>query len=177
MNLCNAVVFVAPDNVTGSSETTSATLRARGEQKPGPTFQVSRRPNKVCDYPTIVPRFSHSSQLRFIDSEADLDAALKSLLPLAQSPIIAYPELAESGTIEILIGLLAHENADIVIDVVEVIHELTDEDAGNEGQDEDDVENNQEALRILIEHLVSVSCLNKVPCSLSCSWQTQSWNS
>jgi len=38
-----------------------------------------------------------------------------------------------------LIGLLSHENADIVIDVVEVVHELTDEDVGNEAeQDEDD---------------------------------------
>ncbi|KAL0949510.1 hypothetical protein HGRIS_009562 [Hohenbuehelia grisea] len=104
---------------------------------------------------------------KFIDSEADLDAALKSLLPLAQSPIIAYPELVESGTIKVLIGLLAHENADIVIDVVEVIHELTDEDVGNEGEDEDDAENNQTALRILIEHLLENSIMELLVDNLS----------
>ena len=65
---------------------------------------------------------------RFIDSEADLDSAIKGLLPLAQAPVLAYPELVRSGAVALLIGLLSHENADIVIDVVEVIHELTDED-------------------------------------------------
>jgi len=39
------------------------------------------------------------SPSRFIDSEADLDAALKALLPLAQAPVLAYPELVRSGTI------------------------------------------------------------------------------
>ena len=58
-----------------------------------------------------------------------------------------------SGTIGILIGLLSHENADIVIDVVEVVHELTDEDVGNEDEDTDE-EQNAEALKVLIEGLV-----------------------
>lgn len=58
-----------------------------------------------------------------------------------------------------LIGLLSHENADIVIDVVEVVHELTDEDVGNEGEeDEDDEKNAEGALKLLIEGLVSVLC-------------------
>ncbi|KAJ8503048.1 hypothetical protein ONZ45_g11193 [Pleurotus djamor] len=118
-------------------------------------LRFERAANKNQDQRSKYP----DDPTKFIDSEADLDAALKSLLPLAQSPIIAYPELVESGTVKILIGLLAHENADIVIDVVEVIHELTDEDVGNEGDDEDDTENNQEALRILIEHLLENSIL------------------
>jgi beta-catenin-like protein 1 len=75
---------------------------------------------------------------RFIDSEADLDSAIKALLPLAQAPTLAYPELVRSGTATALIDLLSHENADIVIDVVEVVHELTDEDVGNEEDDEDE---------------------------------------
>lgn len=92
---------------------------------------------------------------RFIDSEADLDAALKALLPLAQAPVLAYPELVRSGTVALLIGLLSHENADIVIDVVEVVHELTDEDVGNEGEeDEEDEQGAEEALKVLIEGLV-----------------------
>lgn len=94
---------------------------------------------------------------RFIDSEADLDAAIKSLLPLAQSPVLAYPELVSSGHVARLIGLLSHENADIVIDVVEVINELTDEDVGNEGEEDEEEEGSKEqALKTLIESLVSI---------------------
>jgi beta-catenin-like protein 1 len=79
------------------------------------------------------------------------------LLPLAQAPVLAYPELVRSGTITLLIGLLSHENADIVIDVVEVVHELTDEDVGNEAeQDEDDEKSVDSALKLLIESLVSL---------------------
>ncbi len=82
---------------------------------------------------------------------------MKALLPLAQAPIIAYPELVKSGAIERLIGLLSHENADIVIDVVEVINELTDEDVGNEADDDEEEEGSrEEALKTLIEGLVGL---------------------
>ncbi|KAG5649019.1 hypothetical protein DXG03_000368 [Asterophora parasitica] len=96
---------------------------------------------------------------KFIDSEADLDVAIKALLPLAQAPVIAYPEIVKSGTVTLLIGLLAHENADIVIDVVEVVHELTDEDVGNEDEDEESEESAEEALKTLIEGLLENSIL------------------
>ncbi|KAG8218862.1 Catenin-beta-like protein [Butyriboletus roseoflavus] len=95
---------------------------------------------------------------KFIDSEADLDSSIKSLLPLAQSPALAYPEMVRSGIVSLLVGLLSHENVDIVIDAVEVFHELTDEDVGNEG-DEYEQEDNQPALKMLIEALVE----NSVP--------------
>ncbi|KAF8974523.1 DUF1716-domain-containing protein [Flammula alnicola] len=58
---------------------------------------------------------------KFIDSEADLDSAIKALLPLSQSPLLAYPELVQSGSLTLLVGLLTHENVDIVIDVVELV--------------------------------------------------------
>lgn len=95
--------------------------------------------------------------LRFIDSEADLDSAIKSLLPLAQSPSLAYPEIVRSGTLSLVIGLLSHENVDIVIDAVELLNELTDEDVGNEGEDENVQEDAQAALKILIDALVGRS--------------------
>ena len=107
---------------------------------------------------------------RFIDSEADLDLALKALLPLAQSPVLAYPELVRTGAVERLIGLLSHENMDIVIDVVEVINEFTDEDVGNDAEDEDEEEvegSREDALKHLMESLVSRAsssvycCLNR----------------
>jgi hypothetical protein len=93
---------------------------------------------------------------RFIDSEADLDAAIKALLPLAQVPKVAYPLLIGSGQLESLVGLLSHENADIALDVIELIHELTDEDVGEDVEDEDerDPEQREAALRNLIGTLV-----------------------
>jgi beta-catenin-like protein 1 len=93
---------------------------------------------------------------RFIDSEADLDVAIKALLPLSQAPSLAYPEMVRFGTIETLVGLLSHENTDIVIDVVEVVHELTDEDVGDEEPDVDEDDENKEVpLKTLIDGLVS----------------------
>ncbi|PSR77278.1 hypothetical protein PHLCEN_2v7971 [Hermanssonia centrifuga] len=113
---------------------------------------VNKNQNQRSKYP--------DDPTKFIDSEADLDAALKSLLPLAQSPVLAYPELVSSDSVARLIGLLSHENPDIVIDVVEVIHELTDEDVGNEAEDEEAEEGSREdALKTLIEGLLANSIL------------------
>lgn len=95
---------------------------------------------------------------KFINSEVDLDAAIKSLMPLSQVPALAYPELVKSETISMLIGLLSHENIDIVIDVVELIHELTDEDVGGEGEDEEEEgeDNKRDAgMKMLMNALVS----------------------
>ena len=89
---------------------------------------------------------------RFIDSEADLDGALRALMPLAQVPILAYPELVRSGSVTRLVGLLSHDNADIAIDVIDLLHELTDED--NETDEEEDEEQRSAAVKTLIEALV-----------------------
>ncbi|KAL4075820.1 Catenin-beta-like protein [Scleroderma citrinum] len=104
---------------------------------------------------------------KFIDSEADLDSAIKSLLPLAQSPTLAYPEIVRSGMVSLLIGLLSHENVDIVIDAVELLNELTDEDVGNEGEDEEVQEGAQGALKVLTEALVDHSVLELLVDNLS----------
>lgn len=95
---------------------------------------------------------------KFIDSEADLDSAIKGLLHISQSPSLAYPELVRSGAITLLVGLLTHENMDIVIDVVELVYELTDEDANVEEEDEDH-EAAEDALKVLVEALVENSAL------------------
>ncbi|KAI0068752.1 DUF1716-domain-containing protein [Artomyces pyxidatus] len=97
---------------------------------------------------------------KFIDSEADLDSAIKALLPLAQVPKVAYPELIRSGQVETLVGLLSHENADIALDIVELVHELTDEDVGDEAEDdEEDPEEREAALKNLIDVLLDNSIL------------------
>ena len=84
-------------------------------------------------------------------------------MPLAQSPTLAYPELVKSGMVARLIDLMSHENVDIVIDVVALLHELTDEDVGDEAEleNEDDLDavtlsKKNEALKMLIDSLVGL---------------------
>ncbi|KAK0206610.1 Catenin-beta-like protein [Desarmillaria ectypa] len=116
-------------------------------------LQFERAVNKNQDQRSKYP----DDPTKFIDSEADLDSAIKSLLSLAQIPILSYPEIVKSGAVALLVGLLTHENADIAIDVVEVFHELTDEDVGDESNDNE--EDTAEALKILIEGLLENSIL------------------
>ncbi|KAF8655282.1 hypothetical protein AX16_003181 [Volvariella volvacea WC 439] len=126
-------------------------------------LQFERAVNKNQDQRSKYP----DDPTKFIDSEADLDVAIKSLLPLAQAPAISYPELIKAGTLSLLIGLLSHENADIVIDVVELIHELTDEDVGNVAEDEEEVQSSEEVLRALVQKLVELSLLELLVDNLS----------
>ncbi|KAH9429174.1 hypothetical protein MCOR02_010582 [Pyricularia oryzae] len=72
---------------------------------------------------------------KFIDSEADLDAAVRNLSILAEHPSL-YPEFARLGTAGSLTGLLAHENTDIALAAVQIVAELTGDDV--EGATEDD---------------------------------------
>jgi beta-catenin-like protein 1 len=113
--------------------------------------------------------------IRFIESESDLDSALKQFLPLTQNPPLFYPELVKFGAIALLTSLLSHENTDIAIDVVEVLQELTDEDVGAEVDDllEEEGEGSgggiatktRMAMGELIDELVS-SVLVFTPCNL-----------
>lgn len=64
---------------------------------------------------------------KFMSSEADLDADIKSLSILGQHPEL-YPEFANLGCVGSLVSLLSHENTDIAIDAIEILSELTDED-------------------------------------------------
>lgn len=68
---------------------------------------------------------------KFIGSEADLDADIKGLSILSEHPEL-YPDLVKLGSVNSLVGLLAHENTDISIDAMEIIGELTDEDVSAE---------------------------------------------
>lgn len=68
-----------------------------------------------------------SDPRKFIQSEADLDADIKTLSIIAEHPHL-YPELTRLGCVTTLVSLLAHENTDIAIDAIEIINEFTDED-------------------------------------------------
>ncbi|KAI8048975.1 Catenin-beta-like protein [Syncephalis plumigaleata] len=73
--------------------------------------------------------------VKFGESEADLDEAIKHLLALSQAPHL-YPELIKQNTLPSLLGLLGHENTDISIDVVELLNELLDEELVTEANEE-----------------------------------------
>ncbi|KAK3998169.1 Catenin-beta-like protein [Cladorrhinum sp. PSN332] len=75
-----------------------------------------------------------SEPAKFIDSEADLDATIKSLSILSEHPTL-YPLFAKMGCVASLVSLLAHENTDIAIDAIEIIGELTDEDVAASDED------------------------------------------
>ena len=68
-----------------------------------------------------------SEPQKYMASEADLDAEIKSLSVLSEHPEL-YPDFVELGCVASLVSLLSHENTDIAIDVIEIISELTDED-------------------------------------------------
>ncbi|KAI9791746.1 MAG: hypothetical protein M1816_003556 [Peltula sp. TS41687] len=65
---------------------------------------------------------------KFMSSEADLDSEIKALSILSEHPEL-YEEFVKLGCVNSLVGLLSHENTDIAIDAIQIISELTDEDA------------------------------------------------
>ncbi|KAI5303908.1 hypothetical protein KEM56_007067, partial [Ascosphaera pollenicola] len=84
-------------------------------------------------------KFENEPQ-KFLASEADLHADVKSLSLLSQNTRL-YGQFVGSGCAASLVSLLAHENTDIAIDAIEVIAELTDEDTECEQEDWDKLVN------------------------------------
>lgn len=68
--------------------------------------------------------------MRFVGSEADLDAEIKGLSLLSEHGEL-YADFVKMGCVASLVGLLAHENTDIAIGVCELLAELTDEDSAS----------------------------------------------
>ncbi|KLJ07869.1 hypothetical protein EMPG_16651 [Blastomyces silverae] len=80
-------------------------------------------------------KFENEPQ-KFMASEADLDADIKSLSILSEHPDL-YEEFASLGCVGSLVSLLSHENTDIAIDAIEILGELTDEDVEAEQEEWD----------------------------------------
>ncbi len=92
---------------------------------------------------------------RFMESEVELAEEINKLQPIAAVPEL-YPELIRLNAIPSVIGLLAHENTDISIAVVNLLHELCDDDVLNELEDVDEfvdvlVANN--TLELMVQNL------------------------
>lgn len=70
---------------------------------------------------------------KFMASEEDLDTEIKSFSILSEHPEL-FEDFKKMGSLGSLVRLLAHENTDIAIDVVEVISELTDDEVAAESE-------------------------------------------
>ncbi|KAE8145840.1 hypothetical protein BDV25DRAFT_133432 [Aspergillus avenaceus] len=81
---------------------------------------------KISKNAELRGKFENDPQ-KFMTSEADLDTEIKGLSILSEHPEL-YPEFSKLGCVGSLISLLSHENADIAIDAIQIISELTDED-------------------------------------------------
>ncbi|KAK3072926.1 hypothetical protein LTR53_005925 [Teratosphaeriaceae sp. CCFEE 6253] len=92
---------------------------------------------KVTKNAELRARYEADPQ-KFMSSEADLDAEIKSWSLLAEHPDL-YAEFAESESVGLLVGLLAHENTDIAIAAIEILSELLDEDVEAEPEHWDNV--------------------------------------
>ncbi|KAJ5935757.1 hypothetical protein N7466_005304 [Penicillium verhagenii] len=94
---------------------------------------------KISKNAELRAKFDNDPQ-KFMASEADLDTEIKGLSILSEHPEL-YEEFAKLGCVGSLISLLSHENADIAIDVIQIIGELTDEDVEAEQEQWDSLVN------------------------------------
>ncbi len=85
---------------------------------------------------TLEKRITRNAQLRvkyadapskFVESEVDLDDAIKGLGLCAAAPEF-YGEFARLGGVASVVGLLAHENPDVAASAVALLFDLTDAD-------------------------------------------------
>ncbi|KAI5784163.1 Catenin-beta-like protein [Pyronema domesticum] len=86
---------------------------------------------------------------KFMQSEEDLDTEIKTFSILSEHPEL-FEEFRKLGSLGSLVKLLAHENTDIAVDVVEVISELTD----------DEVEAEQDQWNALVDGMVEEDLLD-----------------
>ncbi|XP_010549882.1 PREDICTED: beta-catenin-like protein 1 [Tarenaya hassleriana] len=98
----------------------------------------------------IAARLKYADQPdKFADSEVDLPDDLQKLKVLAGAPEL-YPEIVALNTVPSIVNLLSHDNADIANDVVQLLQDLTDEDA---------LEDNDEPARVLVDALLENNVL------------------
>ncbi|CAL5869247.1 uncharacterized protein PFLUO_LOCUS3475 [Penicillium psychrofluorescens] len=94
---------------------------------------------KISKNAELRAKFENDPQ-KFMASEADLDTEIKSLSILSEHPDL-YEEFAKMGCVGSLVSLLSHENADIAIDAIQIMSELTDEDIQAEQEQWDSLVN------------------------------------
>eukprot|EP00026_Physarum_polycephalum_P001295 Phypoly_transcript_01296.p2 GENE.Phypoly_transcript_01296~~Phypoly_transcript_01296.p2 ORF type:complete len:521 (-),score=104.86 Phypoly_transcript_01296:150-1712(-) len=106
---------------------------------------------------------------KFMDSEVDLDEEIKKMHIIATAPSL-YAELVKLNSVPSMVALLGHENADISIDIIDLLHELLDVDA-EEG--EEDEEGAHSGIQVLVESLIENQGLEVLVQNLSRFDETQ----
>ncbi|XP_021946163.1 beta-catenin-like protein 1 [Folsomia candida] len=86
---------------------------------------------------------------KFMDSELELHESVQELHALATVPDL-YSLAVDLNLLSILLGCLAHENADISCAVLDVLQELTDVDTINEAE---------ESTGLLIDNLIDLQAI------------------
>lgn len=84
---------------------------------------------------------------KFMDSEVALDAELTRWKQVAAAPAALVTQLVELQVVPLLLGLFAHENVDIRLDVVALLADLTDADGAEDGA--------VEARRVVVRELLA----------------------
>ena len=65
---------------------------------------------------------------KFMDSELDLNSEINDLFALAASPEL-YKVLVDAGSVDSVLGMVAHENTDISLSAIGLLQELTEPDS------------------------------------------------
>jgi len=71
---------------------------------------------------------------KFMESEMELHDAIQEMHSIATVPDF-YPVLVDLNAIPSLLGLLCHDNSDIIVGVFDLLQELTDVDTMNESEE------------------------------------------
>jgi beta-catenin-like protein 1 len=72
---------------------------------------------------------------KFMESELELNDEIQKLHVVATVPEY-YPILIETSAIQTILGLLNHDNSDISIAIIDLLQELTDEEAMVDSEEE-----------------------------------------
>jgi len=94
---------------------------------------------------------------KFMDSEVELHEELNALYALSASPEL-YPTFVQAGSLQSLLGMVAHENTDISLAAVGLLQELTDPET---------ILENEDTTMVLVDALLAGQCLELIVQNLS----------
>ena len=94
---------------------------------------------------------------KFMDSEVELHEELNNLYAISASPDL-YPTFVQAGSVQSLLGMVAHENTDVSLAAVGLLQELTDPET---------ILESEETTLVLIDALLDGQCLELIVQNLS----------
>lgn len=95
---------------------------------------------------------------KFMDSEIELHATLAELQAVTASPEL-FPTLLQNSSLELVLGLVTHDNVDISLSAISLLQELTD-------SDEDEEQQHKQFVTPVVDRLLKLQCLELVVTNL-----------